>query len=428
MRAPAKITPSHPTLDLSVIPPVTLGLLRSVSFAASLAGIPAYLAGGFVRDLLIGRTVNDFDVVVEGHAIRLARSLAKAHGGRVTAHPKFGTATWTLPPELVSEERPLHSLDLATARRERYRHPGDLPEVEFATIQEDLGRRDFSFNAMALRLDGEGLTDLLDPFGGQKDLERGRVRVLHSRSFIDDPTRMFRALRYAYRYGFEIAPATRRLFNEQARQVLSRLSGERIRHEFDLILEERNSAAILVEAAELGLLSAVDPMLPHLGLELAGLRDTPPDPAFGLDASRRILGYLLWLMHLSRHDLLRLRDRLALSAEVAKPLLAAAALWQDIDALGGARPSRWVTRLDRVPPIAIYAVYLRTREPALSAYLERWRDIRPYTTGEDLKQRGLEAGPRYKEILSRLRAAWLDGEIGSKPEESALLDILLKEE
>ena len=427
MTPASKITPAHPSLDLSVIPPATLELLRTVSAAASSLGIPAYLVGGFVRDLLIKRPVKDFDVVVEGDAIRLARSLAKAHGGKVTAHPKFGTATWTPPPELAEDDHPSRSPDFAAARTERYRHPGDLPEVEYSNITEDLRRRDFTFNAMALRLAGEELKDLLDPFRGRVDLERGLVRALHARSFVDDPTRMFRAIRYANRYGFDFAPATRHLFNDEARQVLSGLSGERLRNEFDLILDEQNSAAILADAAGLGLLKAVDSRLPAFNLELAGLRDAVPDPALGVEADRRRMGYLLWLMELPRQDLLDLRDRLAFRADLARDVLAASTLFRDISSLHGAQPSRWAFRLDRLPLPAIYAVYLRTREAALVTYLERWCHVRAFTTGEDLKSRGLAAGPRFNEILSRLRRAWLDGEVTNRQDEMALLENLLRD-
>jgi len=426
MSAASKLAPSHPALDLSLIPPPTLRLLHHVSAAAAALGIPAYLVGGFVRDLLIKRPVKDFDVVVEGDGIRLARSLARMHGGKVTAHPKFGTATWTPPPELVTDAHPSHHPDFAAARTEIYRHPGALPEVEYSDIKEDLRRRDFSFNAMALRLDGGEIKDLLDPFRGRADLERGLIRALHARSFVDDPTRMFRAIRYANRYGFEIAPATQRLFNDEARQVLSRLSGERLRHEFDLILDEQNSASMLADASHLGLLSAVDAGLPRFELELAGLRDSAPAPTLGVEADRRTLGYLLWLMGVPKQDLLRLRERLAFKAGLAKAVLAASALWRDMPVLVGTLPSRWASRLEDVPATAIYAVYLQSGEPTLAAYLERWRHIRPFTTGEDLKRRGLVAGPRFKEVLSRLRAAWIDGEVTSQGDEAALLERLLK--
>jgi tRNA nucleotidyltransferase (CCA-adding enzyme) len=291
-------------------------------------------------------------------------------------------------------------------------------------MEEDLRRRDFTINAMALQLENGEIIRLLDPTGGRADLEHALVRVLHRGSFLDDPTRMLRAIRYARRYGFDIAPGTLRLFNDEARKVLSTLSGERLRHELDLILDESNAAAMLADADMLKLLPAVDARLPRFEAVFAALLDVPPNA--GQEIDRRTLGYLLWLMDLPEEELLVLRERLAFTAELGKALLSASSILDDLSILQDARPSIWTQRLDGVPPAAIHALYVRTREPAFARYLETWRNIHAHTTGEDLIARGLTPGPRFKEILSRLRAAWLDAEISSPEGERALLETILK--
>ena len=218
---------------------------------------------------MLGRVIKDFDFTMEGDAANLAEALLRKYAGRVVFHHRFGTATWTLddstfkrvnfPLPGASEFPPF--LDLISARSETYSQPGALPAVQRSTIGDDLRRRDFSMNAMALRLDGKNYGELVDPLGGQSDLERGLIRVLHDRSFIDDPTRMLRAVRYAGRYEFEIEARTLGLIDDEAKAVLSRLSGERLRHEFDLIFEEKNRAAMLNRLAELDLLRPIHPAL-----------------------------------------------------------------------------------------------------------------------------------------------------------------------
>ncbi|MCB1602931.1 MAG: CCA tRNA nucleotidyltransferase, partial [Xanthomonadales bacterium] len=184
--------------------------------------MPCYLVGGFVRDLLLKQPVNDFDFVVEGDAIKLGKQLVKTFGGKLTPHFKFHTAIWHLPSTFNLQPA---TLDLITARKEMYEKPGALPTVTPSNIEDDLRRRDFTINAMAVRLDGEGFGEVLDPLDGQADLERGVIRVLHPNSFMDDPTRIFRAIRYEGRYSFTLEPSTLEGINLEALKVLSSLSG-----------------------------------------------------------------------------------------------------------------------------------------------------------------------------------------------------------
>lgn len=412
------------------LPPARLDLIRRVADQAIEQRMAAYIVGGFVRDLLLERPSLDFDIVVEGDAIALAKALGKTYGGRITSHTRFGTAKWFLRDSTLwtqGDPPPLPEfLDLITARSEFYEHPTALPTVERGSIKLDLHRRDFTINTLALRLDGHHYGELHDHWGGLADLERGLVRVLHSLSFVDDPTRMLRAVRYEQRYGFIIESRTRHLMVE-ARSLLEKLSAERVRHELDLILDEEKAPAMLARLAELDLLTAIHPALPTSGFERLELINASP-PTLDLPPSKRTLAWLLWLAPVSPAQIRVLSRRLRLSASLTKLLLAAAALRADLPSLAGAAPSAWAARLEDLPALAIYAVSISTAgeaQPALQTYLTAWRHIKPHTTGHDLKRLGLPPGPQYQHILRRLRDAWLDGEITSKEEETALLQQLL---
>ena len=200
--------------------PQQLTLLRVVAGVAAARHLPLYLVGGFVRDLLLGIPATDFDLVVEGDAISLARTLAAQYGGRVTAHVHFGTAQW-FPPESDNL-----AIDLTSTRSETYKHNAALPSVKSGTLMDDLLRRDFTINTLAVRLDGDHWGELRDEQGGLDDLKQGQVRVLHQGSFRDDPTRLFRAVRYEQRYGFRIVPETLSLMRP-AYPLISLLSAQR---------------------------------------------------------------------------------------------------------------------------------------------------------------------------------------------------------
>ena len=217
------------------IPEPILNLLHEIG---EVGGEGTYLVGGFVRDLLLKRPSLDIDIVVEGDAIRVANAMCDRWNGTLEVHPQFGTATVT--PENVS----LPKVDFVTARRETYQDAGTLPIVQSGAITDDLHRRDFSINALAMRLDTSAFGAIVDKTEGLEDLKSGIVRVLHKQSFIDDPTRIFRAARYAGRYGFRIAE-TDTILIQEALSVLARLSGERIRNEIDRLLLEKDAPEIV---------------------------------------------------------------------------------------------------------------------------------------------------------------------------------------
>lgn len=421
------------------LPPERLELVRLVAAEAEAHGLAVYVVGGFVRDLLLARPSLDFDIVVEGDAILLARALTEKHGGRFTSHTRFGTAKWFLP-DKFSTAGPASLpafVDLISARQEYYEHPTALPTVERSSIKLDLHRRDFTINTLALRLDGRHFGELYDYWGGLADLERGLVRVLHSLSFVDDPTRMIRAVRFEQRFGFRIETRTLQLMKE-AQPLLDRLTGERIRHELDLILDESAAPAMLSRLADLHLLSALKPNLPWDERIRSRLEKylSAPIPTEWLGSgwtlggvpSRRALGYLLWLSQQPPPVLNRLVTRLRLTAPLARTLRLASALFADLPSLLGAPPSIWTSRLDDVPLPGIYAVYCAADEEVranLQNYAAVWRHIQPQTDGHALQLLGLPPGPIYQNLLRRLRSAWLDGEVKNKAEEDALLMRLL---
>jgi tRNA nucleotidyltransferase (CCA-adding enzyme) len=395
--------------------------LHLVLDEAMARGLPLYVVGGAVRDLLLERPVNDFDLIVEGDAIALARALAKKHGGGVTAHTKFGTAKWFLPAGLKDDHE---TLDLVSARSEAYKHPAALPTVAFGTIEDDLRRRDFTINAMAVRLDGEHFGELRDDFHGMDDLHKGIVRVLHPRSFIDDPTRMYRAVRYEGRYEFRIAEDTLSLIPE-ACALVEKLSPQRIRHELDLMLDEPNAISMLKRLDELDLLSCIHPSLANFNQsKLVTLKSD--DPALQSRNSR----WALWLMHLTDQDIEFLNDRLHFTADLLKILRSIALLETNLTTLVGLKPSDAVVVLESYSFKALEVVSAALPEGEIKniliRYLTGWWHVKPKTTGHDLKKRGVPPGPKYNEILRRLRAAWLDGEIKTEEEEKDLLTTLLQ--
>lgn len=399
-----------------------LTLLQLVREAATQRGLPLYIVGGSVRDLLLGRPFNDFDLTVEGDAIELARALASKHGGGVTAHLKFGTAKWFLPPHLNTGHK---TLDLVSARSETYKHPAALPTVKMGSIEDDLRRRDFTVNALAIRLDGDRYGELRDDLSGVEDLQNRLIRVIHAGSFIDDPTRMYRAVRYENRYGFRLAEDTIALIPE-ARAYVESLSPQRIRHELDLILEEANAVSMLARLDELDLLTPIHPALANFKQSnLANLKSD--DPALQNRNSR----WLLWLMHLTDQEIEFLNERLHFRADLLKILRSAAVLETNLTTLSGVKPSEAVELLEGYSIKALEVLSIAGQDEEirkiLTRYLTEWWYVKPKTSGHDLKKRGVPPGPKYNEILRRLRAAWLNGEVKTEEEEKKMLDEMLQE-
>lgn len=231
------------------IPDILSDTLQEIG---KIAGRHAFLVGGSVRDLLLNRENLDVDIVIEGDAIQVAKEMHQLWKGSLQEHQQFGTATVT--PENPNKLK----VDFVTARRETYNKPGTLPNVIPGSIEDDLQRRDFTINALAMRLDIPDFCSIIDETGGLQDLKSRTIRVLHKQSYQDDPTRIFRACRYAGRFGFSIAETDKTLIKE-AIPIISLLSGERIRNEIDRVLLEDNAPEILHLLSEFGVFEEISP-------------------------------------------------------------------------------------------------------------------------------------------------------------------------
>lgn len=447
--APHKPYPGRQNLAAkleSSLPEGRAALLNKIADVAAEEKVPLYIVGGFVRDLLLDAPSLDFDLVVEGDAIALAGAIRDQLGGRITSHNRFGTAKWFLDPDELANLDPKqeildslpNSLDFISARREFYTHPSALPTVTRGSIKLDLHRRDFTINTLALRLDGQHYGELYDYWGGLDDLRGQVVKVLHSLSFIDDPTRIMRAVRYEQRYGFNIDDRTRELMLE-AKELLKRVSGDRIRHELDRIQEEERAFAMMDRLSELTILQSIHPDLvwnQSLSDLINSLSSKHPPGEWLVEEEikeiplRQALFYTVWLMQSPENS--KAGSRLRLVSSLVAVIQQAAQLREELPALDELKPSQATAVLDKVSKLAIYGVYLDCDKSALkgilSRYLSSWQHIKTSITGDDLKEAGLDPGPRYSEILTHLRNAWLDGEVKSDKDEKALLHELLAED
>jgi tRNA nucleotidyltransferase (CCA-adding enzyme) len=392
--------------------------LRPVFEAVQAVSAPfegVYLVGGAVRDVLMSEPNFDVDIAVEGDGIALGEVLAEALGGRVRPHDRFGTAI------VVYEGG---RVDVATARTEFYDSPGALPTVEQASIRQDLYRRDFTVNAMAVSLKGEDFGRLVDYFGGKGDLEKGVVRVLHNLSFIDDPTRIFRAIRYENRYGFSMDAHTLGLARACVEMnLVGELSSARLRDELQALLSEERVGDSIRRLADLRIDRAIHSHLAadeesvRLIDELDRLRaaHAPETPAWRLRLAvlaRRLRPDELyeWFerLKLRRRDADRIADAVALGPRLPE-------LLADVEEPAAVRAL--VEPHD--PDGALHALALAS-EPVRSRlvrYFDDFRDVRLEISGGDLAALGLGESPRVGAILEELLRRKLNGELDGRDSE-----------
>jgi tRNA nucleotidyltransferase (CCA-adding enzyme) len=396
-----------------------------------------------VRDLLLGQQVFDIDMVIEGEAIRLANRLVEELGGQVRTHRRFGTAKWFLTPEVwrrVDEEGKGADLpatiDFVTARTEFYTHPTALPQIEHSSIKQDLHRRDFTINTLAIRLDPEHWGQLLDFYGGRADLQEGQIRVLHSLSFVDDPTRMLRAVRLATRLGFSLEPRTRELIADGL-PLLKRVSGDRIRHELALIFREEAPEKVLCRLEELEILQHIHPQLrcdAWLRRKYQSLRTQLEPGAWQLEEADGFFLHVAVLAYRMEPAAVEsLTARLKMSRDDREDLRMLHTLKGDFAQLGKARHPSVVYRLlepyaDRVLAVAWVATDRRAIQSRLRRYQTEWRTVEPEISGADLKAMGLRPGPLFGRLLTALRDARLDRQVSTRAEEEELLNTLLAQE
>ena len=441
-------------LMAEALPLSLLDLLREVGAVASALSFPLYAVGGFVRDLLLGQPNFDVDLVVEGDAIRLAQALTQRFGGRVRSHRRFGTAKWILPETLTltnddgttytGGELP-ESLDFVTARTEFYEHPTALPTIERSSIKQDLHRRDFTINTLAVRLTPDHWGELLDFYGGRKDLADGVIRVLHSLSFVEDPTRILRAARFEQRFAFRIEPRTEELI-AGALDLLDRVSAERVRHELELILGEAEPERALCRLGDLNVLARLHPQLrcdawfrakaselrAALG-QVSQPHNQSPTAMTLTSASAPRLHLALLTYPLPAAAAAEFTVRFHIRKEYRDLIAEVHKLAAQIDVLNrnDIQPRAIVRALDEsseearlVLRVACDDWLVRQR---LDLYQRRLRHVRSVLDGDDLRRMGVEPGRIYRQILERLRDARLDGEISTRTQEEALVRAMLAE-
>jgi tRNA nucleotidyltransferase (CCA-adding enzyme) len=409
----------------------TIQLLHDLGSVGDELGLAVYAVGGFVRDLLLGVENLDMDVTVEGDGIFFAERFATLYGGRVRSHHTFGTAVVVRPDG--------SKIDVVSTRLEYYESPGVLPIVERSSLRHDLYRRDFTINTLAFCVNNSRFGLTTDFFGGRQDLQKRVVRVLHNLSFVEDPTRVFRAIRFEQRLGFAIAPHTENLLRSAVRmELVVKVGGRRLLNELVLILREKEPVGALERMAALGLLPFIHPGLKYVpetgrvvhetGRVLAWFRLLYLD-----DPCEQWQIYLLALCNgLGHDDFENACSRLEIPARIMARVFS-----QRRHAVG--LLSSLQRRIKHGPPVRSSELYTwfhpLTLEVLLylaaaarqeevkrfvSLYLTRLRTMRCTLDGQELKAMGLHPGPEFRRIMERLLAARLDGEVTDDTEERAL--------
>ena len=380
---------------------------------ATQESLPVYLVGGPVRDAVLDVPANDLDFVLIGDAPTLASDLAEELGGQVTVHPRFGTATVEIEGDRI---------DIVTARKEVYPFPGSLPEVSASSLEDDLARRDFSINAMALPLSGDS-PEVIDPHGGLEGLAYRRVATLHPGSFTDDPSRMLRAVRYEQRLGLQISDTTlSEMQSALAGRHADAVSGDRWRQEFQKIFEEPQAFKMLIRAIGLGVLAAIHPALSDsrpLAI-LAGEGGLAPSDLLAALA-----------MPLSAADGEGVSSRLNLPTDWARVVRDTIVLQGILPEITGpsVSPSKVCSALEKLDADAIAAAARLSLDIQLASrlrrYLDVWRLVSPVLTGDDLLAMGVPPGSNVGEVLRELNSAKLDGLVGGEDEERALVNQII---
>lgn len=427
------------------LPAATYEILQLAGRLGRELHMPVYAVGGFVRDILMHKTNQDIDLVVEGNGIALARTLANALHGRVRVHPKFLTSMVIFHDAEGKEQR----IDVATARLEYYESPGALPTVELSSIKMDLYRRDFTINALALRLDSTPFGQIADFFGGRRDIKEKVIRVLHTLSFVEDPTRCLRAVRFEQRYGFHIGQGSEKLIKNALKlKLMDRLSPSRLFHEFLHICEEDNPTACFERLNQLGILQAIAPtltltptrkiLLQQIQNMLAWYRllyfeEQPQTWLIFFLGLNQNLNYKetatnfqrMGLPENKRTDILNQREQ-------TRALRARLDAWQKAEDSGTAKISTLCALLKPLTLDSLLYLMASTSNAALqkslSRYITQWRNEKPDITGVDLHALGLTPGPAYGKILRAVLCAKLDGEAVSSEQQMNLARTLAEQE
>ncbi len=411
------------------LPRNILSLLQLAGQVGQETGVEVYAVGGFVRDMLLGIPNDDIDLVVEGDGIAFAHALGERLNARVRAHLKFRTAVLILPSG--------QKIDVATARLEYYEYPAALPIVELSSLKMDLYRRDFSINTLAIHLCPPTFGRLVDFFGGQQDIKDGIIRVLHSLSFVEDPTRIIRAIRFEQRFQFRIGGQTERLIKNAVRlNIFQKLSGARIRHELRLLAEDSAPVEALVRMRDLGLLQEISPLLHFPQTKEALLEEiekviTWYRLLFRKEAPDIWIVYFLGLVSgFDAHQVLALTARLQFPpkrvelVENTRRQLRYTAMQL---AQWGKNHGRPADLYEILAPLSLegllYSMAKQRKEDlrkAISQYLTHLQDVGIAVSGRDIAALGLPPGPLYSTILRSVKRAVLNAEVRTREEQLAL--------
>ncbi len=415
------------------LPPDMLDLLRKAGELGDELDCEVYAVGGFVRDILLGRPNLDLDLVVEGDGINFAKKLVAKLGGRVKSHSKFKTAVAILD----NGQR----VDVATARLEYYEYPAALPTVELSSIKMDLYRRDFTVNALALRINPGRFGQLVDFFGAQRDIRSKTIRVLHSLSFVEDPTRILRAIRFERRFDFQIGGQTLRLIkNALNLELFSKLSGTRVMHELQWIMQEEDPLACLNRMEELGIMEAIHPQLKlkndrvQVLMELVKVNNWYKLLYLEPKIITWKLFFLALTMGIKRDQISDVTHRLHLTTKEEKDFIQLREMigdalmklmgWRE----GKSKLSTLYAILHPIPVEGILFLMARSKKEYIkrniSQYLARLRNMKIDVSGNDLQELGIEPGPVYTAILSKLMTAKLDGKVDTREQQLQLTEQL----
>lgn len=388
----------------------------------------AYLVGGFVRDLILKRDNLDVDIVVEVDAIKLARDFSKKKKIKAALHPQFKTATFFLGNGL--------RIDLATARKERYPQGGALPVVEPGVLRDDLYRRDFTINAMAVVINSARLGELVDYFGGFDDIQRKKIRILHDQSFWDDPTRILRAVRFEQRFNFTLEERTLRLLKIALKAgAASSVKPPRYFQEFKKILQEPQAPQKYIKRLQgLGALKFIDSVL-YVSERIFGIFESIQENVLWFEkrfSNRReldcwLIYFMPFFLNLSIRKTEAVLEKFNISRQDREKITASKNLKRDIKNLTrqNLKPSQIYKFLK---PLS-YENILFLRASASSALCKRRVDafllqlesIKPAITGEDLKRLGILPGQHMGRILNQVLCAKIDGAVRSYRDEVALV-------
>lgn len=405
----------------------TYKLVCAAGAFADAQGIKASIVGGMVRDIFLKRKTVDIDIVVLGDGLEFGRKLADELGGAFKGFEKFKTAKIFLKDARI---------DVSSARKETYEKPAALPEVVLSGRDEDLFRRDFTINSMAVSINKETFGELYDPFGGASDLKKKILKTMHDKSFIDDPTRIIRAIRFETRLGFKIEKRTLSFMRETLKQnIFEHLSGERIREEFFILFKEKSPVKAMKRLETLGVLKKINPGL-SVGAEVVSMFNRLGSSTRLIEAyhAERAVIFLIALLSKAKPaQALVTAVKLKLSNEQRQAIDHAKEL-QNISKKGlsklGKGSSGTYFLLKKYGTEALLYLMLLQKDKKQAArikhFLDELKHVKIEVTGKDLKELGIKEGPEYSKILSAVMKAKLDGKAESRSEQLALVEQISK--